>query len=35
MLREYAKTDPGWVREFIRKNKIAPLSKREAMKNLV
>jgi len=35
MLREYGKTDPGWVREFIRKNKIAPLSKREAMKHLV
>ncbi len=34
MLREYAKTNPDWVREFVRKNKIAPLSKREALKNL-
>lgn len=34
MLREYGKTNPGWVKEFTRKNKIAPLSKREALKNL-
>jgi 3-methyladenine DNA glycosylase AlkD len=34
MLREYGKTNPSWVIEFTRKNKIAPLSKREALKNL-
>jgi 3-methyladenine DNA glycosylase AlkD len=34
ILREYAKTNPAWVKEFTRKNKIAPLSKREALKNL-
>ena len=34
MLREYGKTNPSWVKEFTRKNKIAPLSKREALKNL-
>jgi 3-methyladenine DNA glycosylase AlkD len=34
MLREYAKTNPGWVKEFVGKNKLAPLSKREALKNL-
>lgn len=34
VLREYAKTDPEWVKSFVRKNKIAPLSKREALKNL-
>jgi 3-methyladenine DNA glycosylase AlkD len=34
MMREYAKTNPSWVKDFIHKNKIAPLSKREALKNL-
>jgi 3-methyladenine DNA glycosylase AlkD len=34
ILREYGKTNPNWVKEFTRKNKIAPLSKREALKNL-
>jgi len=34
MLREYGKTNPNWVKEFTRKNKIAPLSNREALKNL-
>jgi 3-methyladenine DNA glycosylase AlkD len=34
MLREYGKTNPAWVIEFTRKNMIAPLSKREALKNL-
>jgi 3-methyladenine DNA glycosylase AlkD len=34
ILREYGKTNPAWVKEFTRKNKIAPLSKREALKNL-
>ncbi len=33
-LREYSKTDPGWVRAFVDKNrsKLAPLSIREASK---
>lgn len=34
ILREYGKTNPAWVKEFTRRNKIAPLSKREALKNL-
>lgn len=34
VLREYAKTNPTWVKSFVHKNKIAPLSKREALKNL-
>ncbi|MDQ0923079.1 3-methyladenine DNA glycosylase AlkD [Pseudarthrobacter sp. W1I19] len=35
-LREYAKTAPGWVAEFVaaRKGSISPLSRREALKNL-
>ena len=31
-LREYSKSDPGWVREFLRKNKLMPLSIREGSK---
>lgn len=33
-LREYSKTNPAWVREFLKKydKKLAPLSKREASK---
>jgi 3-methyladenine DNA glycosylase AlkD len=34
MLREYAKTDAGWVVDFVNNNELAPLSKREAMKHL-
>jgi len=34
-LREYGKTNPEWVIDFIAKNKIAPLSKREAMKRII
>jgi 3-methyladenine DNA glycosylase AlkD len=33
-LREYSKTDPDWVRRFVAKNKLAPLSKREALKRM-
>ncbi len=31
-LREYSKTNPQWVREFIENNKLSNLSKREASK---
>lgn len=33
-LRDYAKTDPDWVRRFVKKTALSPLSKREALKNL-
>jgi 3-methyladenine DNA glycosylase AlkD len=35
-LREYAKTDPDWVRQFVAKHEAAlsPLSRREALRNL-
>jgi 3-methyladenine DNA glycosylase AlkD len=33
-LREYAKTDPAWVREFVAGHDVAPLSRRAAMKHL-
>ena len=34
-LREYAKTDPEWVLEFVARNgpSLSPLSRREALKN--
>jgi 3-methyladenine DNA glycosylase AlkD len=32
MLREYSKTDPAWVRKFIRENKLANLSVKEGSK---
>ena len=34
VLREYAKTNPTSVKEFVISNKLKPLSKREALKNL-
>jgi 3-methyladenine DNA glycosylase AlkD len=34
ILREYAKTDPAWVKDFVNTHELAPLSKREAMKHL-
>ncbi|MBX7256614.1 MAG: DNA alkylation repair protein [Candidatus Hydrogenedentes bacterium] len=36
VLREYAKTDPAWVRRFVARHEkgLSPLSKREAMKHL-
>ncbi|MHA7271867.1 DNA alkylation repair protein [Arthrobacter sp. TMT4-20] len=35
-LREYAKTDPGWVLAFVQDNEkgLSPLSRREALKHL-
>ena len=33
-LREYARTDPAWVRAFVLDHDLAPLSRREAMKHL-
>ncbi|HRQ84855.1 MAG TPA: DNA alkylation repair protein [Flavobacteriales bacterium] len=33
-LREYGKTDPGVVLEFVRSRKLSPLSEREAVRNL-
>ena len=32
-LREYSKTDPNWVLDFVESNKLQPLSKKEALKN--
>ena len=34
LLREYSKTNPEWVQHFIQKNKLKPLSLREASKFL-
>lgn len=31
-LREYGKTNPGWVTEFCEKYELSPLSKREALR---
>lgn len=33
-LREYSKTNPAWVKDFVAKNKLAQLSKREALKRV-
>ncbi|MGB4843443.1 MAG: DNA alkylation repair protein [Ferruginibacter sp.] len=33
-LREYSKTDAAWVKNFVTQNKLAPLSKREALKRI-
>ncbi|WP_211878780.1 DNA alkylation repair protein [Pseudarthrobacter albicanus] len=35
-LRDYARTDPGWVRAFVRRHGegLSPLSRREAVRNL-
>ena len=33
-LREHARVDPGWVREFVAATRLSPLSAREAMKHL-
>jgi 3-methyladenine DNA glycosylase AlkD len=32
-LREYAKTNPAWVKEFVKQHKLKPLSCREALKH--
>ncbi len=34
-LREYFKTDPEWVKEFVKQHILSPLSKREALKRVV
>jgi len=34
VLREYARTNPQWVKEFVSSNNLPALSKREAMKHL-
>jgi len=34
ILRQYARTNPAWVREFVQHHPIATLSKREALKHL-
>ena len=35
-LRDYARTDPAWVRRFVtaHEDELSPLSKREALKHL-
>ncbi len=33
-LRQYARTDADWVREFVENNPLMPLSKREALKHI-
>ncbi len=33
-LREYSKTNPGWVKQFVKQRKLAPLSTREALKRI-
>lgn len=35
-LRQYARTDPDWVRDFVasRERQLSPLSRREALKHL-
>jgi 3-methyladenine DNA glycosylase AlkD len=33
-LREYARTDPDWVRGFVGAHELTPLSRREALKHL-
>jgi 3-methyladenine DNA glycosylase AlkD len=33
-LREYARTDPDWVRAFVAAHELSPLSRREALKHL-
>jgi 3-methyladenine DNA glycosylase AlkD len=33
-LREYARTDPDWVRNFVAAHELSPLSRREALKHL-
>ena len=34
-LREYARVDPAWVREYVGRHELSPLSRREALKHLV
>ena len=32
VLREYSRTDPIWVQEFVNDTALSPLSKREALR---
>ncbi len=32
-LREYARSNPAWVRDFVQKTELQPLSKKEALKH--
>jgi 3-methyladenine DNA glycosylase AlkD len=34
-LRDYARTDPDWVRRFVQSHDLSPLSRREATKHLI
>lgn len=34
ILRQYARSNPGWVRAFVQQHTLASLSKREALKHL-
>lgn len=34
ILRQYSKTDPKWVKTFVDNTDLAPLSKKEALKNV-
>lgn len=33
-LREYSKTNPEWVKDFVNKNELSSLSKKEALKRV-
>ncbi len=33
-LREYSKTNPDWVKQFVKQHKLSPLSTREALKRI-
>lgn len=33
-LRQHARTDPQWVRDFVARHELSPLSRREALKHL-
>jgi 3-methyladenine DNA glycosylase AlkD len=35
ILREYAKTNPDWVKKFVAANNLKPLSVREALRNVI
>jgi 3-methyladenine DNA glycosylase AlkD len=35
VLREHSRFDPGWVRSFVEKHELPPLSKREALKTIL
>lgn len=35
VLREHSRHDPGWIKAFVNKHPLAPLSKREALKTIL